>query len=157
MRSRLSSVRFESQADMWCTSRSPLMTKADGQGRSCRLKGDEGHWRRTSDESGVDLAERNSRLSPTVRAAGHKQARQRSRGAVCLVTTGAVTIATISALPPQAKAQQENGMALSVSARSSPPTDIAATFDIKFIASIASDYNFRGYTLSDHKPSISAN
>ena len=36
-------------------------------------------------------------------------------------------------------------------------TDAASTFDIKIIAAIVSDYNFRGYTLSDHKPSISTN
>jgi uncharacterized protein (TIGR02001 family) len=76
------------------------------------------------------------------------------------MTTVALAIATISTLPPQAKAQQENGAtppALSTPARPALRTDTAPTFDIKIIASIASDYNFRGYTLSDHKPSISTN
>jgi uncharacterized protein (TIGR02001 family) len=76
------------------------------------------------------------------------------------MTIGALAIATISTLPPQATAQQENGTtapALSGPAKPAVRTDAASTFDIKIIASIASDYNFRGYTLSDHKPSISTN
>jgi uncharacterized protein (TIGR02001 family) len=88
------------------------------------------------------------------------QARELSQGLARLMTTGALAVATISTLPPQAKAQQENGVtspALSGPARPAVRTDAASTFDIKIIASIASDYNFRGYTLSDHKPSISTN
>ena len=82
-----------------------------------------------------------------------------ARSLARLMTTGALAIATISTLP-QAKAQQENGAtppALSIPARPALRTDTAPTFDIKIIASIASDYNFRGYTLSEHRPSISAN
>ena len=88
------------------------------------------------------------------------QARELSRGLARLMTIGALAIATISTLPPQATAQQENGMtspALSGPAKPAVRTDAASTFDIKIIASIASDYNFRGYTLSDHKASISTN
>jgi len=88
------------------------------------------------------------------------QACELARSLARLMTTGALAIATINTLPPQAKAQQENGAtspALSVPARPVLRTDAAPTFDIKIIASIASDYNFRGYTLSDHRPSISTN
>ena len=88
------------------------------------------------------------------------QACELARSLARLMTTGALTIATINTLPPQAKAQEENGAtspALSVPARPVLRTDAAPTFDIKIIASIASDYNFRGYTLSDHRPSISTN
>jgi uncharacterized protein (TIGR02001 family) len=38
-----------------------------------------------------------------------------------------------------------------------PATEAAPTFDAKFSAGITSDYNYRGYTLSDHLPSVSAN
>jgi uncharacterized protein (TIGR02001 family) len=36
-------------------------------------------------------------------------------------------------------------------------TDSEATFDAKFNAALTSDYNYRGYTLSDHLPSVSSN
>ena len=36
-------------------------------------------------------------------------------------------------------------------------TSPASNFDAKFAAAITSDYNYRGYTLSDHLPSASAN
>ncbi|MGA9052888.1 MAG: TorF family putative porin, partial [Pseudolabrys sp.] len=88
------------------------------------------------------------------------QACELARSLARLIATGALVIATTSTLPPQAKAQQENGAtspALSVAARPALRTDTTSTFDIKIIASIVSDYNFRGYTLSDHKPSISTN
>src|SRR5262245_46307798 len=91
---------------------------------------------------------------------GGDQAWELAQSLARLMTTGALAIATINTLPPQAKAQQENGAtspALSASPRSASRTDTASTFDIKIIASVASDYNFRGYTLSDHRPSISAN
>jgi uncharacterized protein (TIGR02001 family) len=38
-----------------------------------------------------------------------------------------------------------------------PATEAASTFDAKFSAGITSDYNYRGYTLSNHLPSVSAN
>jgi len=37
----------------------------------------------------------------------------------------------------------------------SPPS--ASAFDAKFGAAVTSDYNYRGYTLSNHLPSVSAN
>jgi hypothetical protein len=36
-------------------------------------------------------------------------------------------------------------------------TETASKFDVSVAAAITSDYNYRGYTLSDHKPSVSAN
>lgn len=36
-------------------------------------------------------------------------------------------------------------------------TDSDATFDAKFNAALTSDYNYRGYTLSNHLPSVSSN
>lgn len=36
-------------------------------------------------------------------------------------------------------------------------TPSASVFDAKFGAALTSDYNYRGYTLSDHLPSVSAN
>ena len=86
------------------------------------------------------------------------QACELARSLARLITTGTLAIAATSTLSPQAKAQQENGATSpALSARPALRTDAASTFDIKIIASIASDYNFRGYTLSDHKPSISTN
>ncbi|MGB6443722.1 MAG: TorF family putative porin, partial [Xanthobacteraceae bacterium] len=41
--------------------------------------------------------------------------------------------------------------------RPAPRTDTAPKCDVSVTASSASDYNYRGYTLSDHKPSASMN
>lgn len=38
-----------------------------------------------------------------------------------------------------------------------PATEASSSFDAKFGASITSDYNYRGYTLSSHLPSVSSN
>jgi uncharacterized protein (TIGR02001 family) len=38
-----------------------------------------------------------------------------------------------------------------------PATEAASSFDAKVSAGITSDYNYRGYTLSNHLPSVSAN
>jgi uncharacterized protein (TIGR02001 family) len=38
-----------------------------------------------------------------------------------------------------------------------PVAEAAAVFDAKFSAGMTSDYNYRGYTLSNHLPSVSAN
>lgn len=87
------------------------------------------------------------------------QARGLVRRFARLITAGALAIAT-AGTPPPAKAQQEDGAtspAVSIPARPALRTDAASTFDIKVTASITSDYNYRGYTLSDHKPSISTN
>jgi uncharacterized protein (TIGR02001 family) len=45
----------------------------------------------------------------------------------------------------------------STAAKSEPVTGTTSTFDINASASITSDYNYRGYTLSDHRPSASTN
>jgi uncharacterized protein (TIGR02001 family) len=49
---------------------------------------------------------------------------------------------------------------LVVKTEPAPPTpaaETASTFDAKFSAAVTSDYNYRGYTLSNHLPSVSAN
>ena len=33
----------------------------------------------------------------------------------------------------------------------------ASAFDVRFVTAVTSDYNYRGYTLSDHLPSVSGN
>jgi uncharacterized protein (TIGR02001 family) len=38
-----------------------------------------------------------------------------------------------------------------------PATETSSVFDAKFSTGITSDYNYRGYTLSNHLPSVSAN
>ena len=48
--------------------------------------------------------------------------------------------------------------AAEVPATTSPSaTETTSLFDAKFAAALASDYNYRGYTLSDHFPSASSN
>jgi uncharacterized protein (TIGR02001 family) len=79
-----------------------------------------------------------------------------------LTATGALAIAIASTLQLPAKAQQADSAtppSPSTAARPAPRTDTASTsaFDVNVVASITSDYNYRGYTLSDHKPSASTN
>jgi uncharacterized protein (TIGR02001 family) len=77
-----------------------------------------------------------------------------------LTAAGALAIAIASTLPPPAQAQQADSAtspAPSMAARPALRTDTASAFDAKVTASITSDYNYRGYTLSDHKLSASAN
>jgi uncharacterized protein (TIGR02001 family) len=79
---------------------------------------------------------------------------------VRLTATGALAMAMASALRPQASAQQAAGTtppAPSTAAMPAPRTDTASKFDVSVTAAITSDYNYRGYTLSDHKPSVSTN
>jgi uncharacterized protein (TIGR02001 family) len=68
-------------------------------------------------------------------------------------------MAIASALRPQANAQDAASAppARSTAAVPVPGPDTASKFDLSVAASIASDYNYRGYTLSDHKPSVSTN
>ena len=76
----------------------------------------------------------------------------------------------MSALPPKADIRQcdhdvcfvpiaEVGRttppAPSTAAMPVPQSDATSKFDVNVTASITSDYNYRGYTLSDHKPSAS--
>jgi len=77
-----------------------------------------------------------------------------------LTATGALAMAITSALRPQAQAQQAGDgtpPAPSTTAVPALPTDTASKLDVNVTASITSDYNYRGYTLSDHKPSASTN
>jgi uncharacterized protein (TIGR02001 family) len=77
-----------------------------------------------------------------------------------LTATTALAMAIAGALRPPAKAQQADGAtspAPSTAAMPAPPTDAASKFDLSVSGSITSDYNYRGYTLSDHKPSASTN
>ena len=77
-----------------------------------------------------------------------------------LTATGALAIAIASTLRPQANAQQAGSAtppAPSTAAIPAPRTDTTSKFDVNVTASITSDYNYRGYTLSDHKPSASTN
>jgi uncharacterized protein (TIGR02001 family) len=68
-------------------------------------------------------------------------------------------MAIASALRPQASAQETANAppARSTAAVPAPGTETASGFDVSAAASITSDYNYRGYTLSDHKPSVSTN
>jgi uncharacterized protein (TIGR02001 family) len=75
-----------------------------------------------------------------------------------LPATAALAIAMACALRPQAEAQQADNAAPpapSTAVMPAPQTGSASKFDVSVTASIASDYNYRGYTLSDHKPSAS--
>ena len=78
--------------------------------------------------------------------------------------TGALAIAAASVASPTAMAQQPLPMVTKAppaaeSPATVPPsaTEAASAFDAKFTAAVASDYNYRGYTLSDHLPSVSSN
>jgi uncharacterized protein (TIGR02001 family) len=76
-----------------------------------------------------------------------------------LTATGALAMAIASAVRPQASAQEAASAppARTTAAAPASGTDTASKFDVSVAASIASDYNYRGYTLSDHKPSVSTN
>ena len=77
-----------------------------------------------------------------------------------LTATGALAMAIASALRPQANAQQAESApppSQSTAAMPAPRTDTASKLDVNVTASITSDYNYRGYTLSDHRPSASTN
>jgi uncharacterized protein (TIGR02001 family) len=77
-----------------------------------------------------------------------------------LATMGAFAIAIVGIQPPAAEAQQSDSAtppAPSTTTRPAPPKDATSTFDVNFGAAITSDYNYRGYTLSDHRPSASTN
>ena len=88
------------------------------------------------------------------------RAREPVRRFARLTATGVLAMAIASTLQPQAEAQQADsaaGNAPATAATPTPQTDTASKFDVNVTASIASDYNYRGYTLSDHKPSVSTN
>jgi uncharacterized protein (TIGR02001 family) len=65
-------------------------------------------------------------------------------------------------LPPTAEADPADGATVAAppiltKAPANTQTEAASTFDAKFNAALASDYNYRGYTLSNHLPSVSSN
>jgi uncharacterized protein (TIGR02001 family) len=77
-----------------------------------------------------------------------------------LTAAGALAMAITSTLRPEAKAQEADSAARNAPATAAIPaarTDTTSKFDVNVTASITSDYNYRGYTLSDHKPSASTN
>jgi uncharacterized protein (TIGR02001 family) len=68
--------------------------------------------------------------------------------------------ATLAIWPTAANAQKIDSAtppAPSTAAKVEPATNSGSTFDINVSASVTSDYNYRGYTLSDHRPSASTN
>jgi uncharacterized protein (TIGR02001 family) len=88
------------------------------------------------------------------------RARELVRKFARLTATAALAMAIVSTLRPPANAQQAVSAppsAASTAAMPAPTPDTASKFDLSVVASITSDYNYRGYTLSDHKPSVSTN
>lgn len=68
--------------------------------------------------------------------------------------------AIIAIVPAAASAQNADSAtppAPSTTARAEPAKESASTFDVNINGSLTSDYNYRGYTLSDHRPSASTN
>ena len=79
---------------------------------------------------------------------------------IWLPTMGALAIAIVSIAPRAVNAQQSDSAtppAPSTATRPAPPNDPESSFDVNGGASLTSDYNYRGYTLSDHRPSASTN
>jgi len=92
-----------------------------------------------------------------------------------LMVIGTLAVVTASVGAPTAKAQQSGNSTPTAppfvtkaplasetpvmdSVMTWPPnTPPASAFDAKFSAAVTSDYNYRGYTLSDHLPSVSSN
>jgi len=112
--------------------------------------------------SGVIRFARIDRNEPRVpdRIYSDDRARKPVRRFARLPVAGALAIAIACALQLQAKAQQAvdaTPPAPSTAAMPAPRTGTASKFDVSVTASITSDYNYRGYTLSDHKPSASTN
>jgi len=74
--------------------------------------------------------------------------------------TRTLVVAAVSIVPAAAAAQQADSAtppAPSTTARPEPAKDSDSSFDANIGAALASDYNYRGYTLSDHRPSVSTN
>jgi uncharacterized protein (TIGR02001 family) len=82
--------------------------------------------------------------------------------------TAALAIAAAGLLPPAANAQQSDSATSAAPpiVTKAPATttqtaktqaEAASSFDAKFNAAVTSDYNYRGYTLSNHLPSVSSN
>jgi uncharacterized protein (TIGR02001 family) len=72
----------------------------------------------------------------------------------------ALAIAILGIVPAAAGAQQLDSAtppAPSTTARPEAAKESGSSFDVNIGASLTSDYNYRGYTLSDHRPSASTN
>jgi uncharacterized protein (TIGR02001 family) len=69
--------------------------------------------------------------------------------------------AAVMAWSPANAQQADSTTTAAPTVTKAPPaktsTDSDATFDVKFNAALTSDYNYRGYTLSNHLPSVSSN
>ena len=77
-----------------------------------------------------------------------------------MATMRTLALAIFGVLPTAAGAQQLDSAtppAPSTTARPESAKDSAASFDVDIGASLTSDYNYRGYTLSDHRLSASTN
>jgi uncharacterized protein (TIGR02001 family) len=80
-----------------------------------------------------------------------------------LAMTAALAIALAGTTPPAVAAEQADDSTsaaqpmVTKAPAAKTQADDAASFDAKFNAAVTSDYNYRGYTLSDHLPSVSAN
>jgi uncharacterized protein (TIGR02001 family) len=92
---------------------------------------------------------------PRVRTGFIARIKQASRRFTRLRAAGALAMAIAGVLPPQANAQQADGATPPAPSMPAPQPDTASKFDINVTGSVTSDYNYRGYTLSDHKPSAS--
>lgn len=98
---------------------------------------------------------------------GQNQTRRVARRATAGTLAGVATVICWSAafaqqvpLVDQAVSSTTPPAPLVVKTAPPPATsvsDAASTFDAKFNAAVTSDYNYRGYTLSNHLPSVSAN
>ena len=82
-----------------------------------------------------------------------------ARQCIRLAITAALAIA--AAVPWLGRANaEETGNAAPLATKSpaaKTQADAASSFDAKFYAAVNSDYNYRGYTLSNHLPSVSSN
>jgi uncharacterized protein (TIGR02001 family) len=82
-----------------------------------------------------------------------------ARQCIRLAITAALAIA--AAVPWLRRANaEETGNAAPLATKSPAAKtqgDAASSFDAKFYAAVNSDYNYRGYTLSNHLPSVSSN
>jgi uncharacterized protein (TIGR02001 family) len=104
--------------------------------------------------------QRRSRHSGRARACVLRRAWLAAVGALAIATAGLQPRAASAQQLAQQMAQQLDSStppAPSTATRPEPPKNPASAFDVNVGASITSDYNYRGYTLSDHRPSVSNN
>lgn len=90
---------------------------------------------------------------------GHRAGRAEKWCPILRALVLAIAVALVI-LPAAANAQQADSAtppAPSTAAKVEPAKNPGSTFDINASGSVTSDYNYRGYTLSDHRPSASTN